>query len=240
MLGVDGRAGWPAPRPNGAAPGAGTTRRPGSAVVDHVRPGVRLRDGPVPLAAGRGAAEAAAGTRPQHEWQLAMAAAERLGAAPLLPRSTDLGRRRAAGLAATCRRGSQAGVLRGLTAREHEVLRLLAAGRTNREIARGVVHRAEDRQRARVEHPGQAGRGQPDRSRGHRAPGRPHRERGKLRRERERLRQERGGPVTAVTWWLSCRTAGGRQPVQDFARPGPRHAAGSASGAPTSGSQLRS
>jgi len=70
----------------------------------------------------------------QHEWRQAIDAAERLGARPLLAALTDLGRRgrlsRDEG-----RPGSQVNVLRGLTAREHEVLLLLAAGRTNREIA---------------------------------------------------------------------------------------------------------
>jgi DNA-binding CsgD family transcriptional regulator len=70
----------------------------------------------------------------QHEWRQAIDAAERLGARPLLAALTDLGRRgrlsRDEG-----RPGGQVNVLRGLTAREHEVLLLLAAGRTNREIA---------------------------------------------------------------------------------------------------------
>jgi DNA-binding CsgD family transcriptional regulator len=70
----------------------------------------------------------------QREWRQAIDAAERLGARPLLAALTDLGRRgrlsRDEG-----RPGGQVNVLRGLTAREHEVLLLLAAGRTNREIA---------------------------------------------------------------------------------------------------------
>jgi len=70
----------------------------------------------------------------QHEWRQAVGAAGQLGARPLLAALTDLGRRgrlsRGQG-----RPGDQVNVLRGLTAREHEVLRLLAVGRTNREIA---------------------------------------------------------------------------------------------------------
>ena len=70
----------------------------------------------------------------QHEWQQAMDTAERLGARPLLAALTDLGRRGRLGRDHE-RPGGQVNPLRGLTAREQEVLRLLAAGRTNREIA---------------------------------------------------------------------------------------------------------
>jgi DNA-binding CsgD family transcriptional regulator len=70
----------------------------------------------------------------QHEWQQAIDVADRLGARPLLAALTALGRRgrlsRDPG-----RPGGQVSVLGGLTAREDEVLRLLAAGRSNREIA---------------------------------------------------------------------------------------------------------
>jgi DNA-binding CsgD family transcriptional regulator len=70
--------------------------------------------------------------RAEHEWELAMATAERLGAVPLL---TAL-----AGLARRARLGPRPspyppGVLAGLTPREREVLLLLAEGRSNREIA---------------------------------------------------------------------------------------------------------
>jgi len=70
----------------------------------------------------------------QHEWQQAMDTAERLGARPLLAALTSLGRRGRLGRDHE-RPGGQMSPLRGLTAREQEVLRLLAAGRTNREIA---------------------------------------------------------------------------------------------------------
>jgi DNA-binding CsgD family transcriptional regulator len=70
----------------------------------------------------------------QHEWQQAMDAAERLGARPLLAALTNLGRRGRLGRDHE-RPGGQVNKLRGLTAREQEVLGLLAAGRTNREIA---------------------------------------------------------------------------------------------------------
>src|SRR5262250_1702909 len=70
----------------------------------------------------------------QHEWQLAVDTAERLGARSLLAALTDLGRRGRLSRDQD-RPGGQVNPLRGLTAREQEVLRLLAAGRTNREIA---------------------------------------------------------------------------------------------------------
>ena len=70
----------------------------------------------------------------QAEWQQAIDAAERLGARPLLAALTGLGRRGRLSRDQE-RPAGQVNVLPGLTAREHEVLRLLVAGRTNREIA---------------------------------------------------------------------------------------------------------
>jgi DNA-binding NarL/FixJ family response regulator len=64
-------------------------------------------------------------------WRLAVDAAERLGARPLRAALTDLARR--ARLDAHA--GSYSATMAGLTSREREVLRLIAAGRTNREIA---------------------------------------------------------------------------------------------------------
>jgi len=70
----------------------------------------------------------------QREWRQAIEVAEHLGALPLLAALTDLGRRGRLSRDQS-RPGRQVSVLRGLTAREHEVLLLLAAGRSNREIA---------------------------------------------------------------------------------------------------------
>jgi DNA-binding NarL/FixJ family response regulator len=71
----------------------------------------------------------------QQEWRQAIEVAERLGARPLRKVLTDLGRR--GRLTRDQEQGGRGAVspLRGLTAREQEVLRLLAAGRSNREIA---------------------------------------------------------------------------------------------------------
>jgi DNA-binding CsgD family transcriptional regulator len=71
----------------------------------------------------------------QEEWRQAIEVAERLGARPLRKVLADLGRR--GRLAREDEHGGRDPVspVRGLTAREQEVLRLLAAGRSNREIA---------------------------------------------------------------------------------------------------------
>ena len=60
--------------------------------------------------------------------------ADRLGAAPLRERIGSLARRARLGLPAVLSGGQPPGIL-GLTAREIEVLRLVAAGRSNRDIA---------------------------------------------------------------------------------------------------------
>jgi DNA-binding CsgD family transcriptional regulator len=70
----------------------------------------------------------------QEEWRQALDTAERLGARPLRKALNDLGRR------GRLTRDSEHGYrvvspLGGLTTREQEVLRLLATGRSNREIA---------------------------------------------------------------------------------------------------------
>jgi DNA-binding CsgD family transcriptional regulator/tetratricopeptide (TPR) repeat protein len=66
----------------------------------------------------------------QHAWQEAVTVAGRLGASRLRSALDDLGRRARLGQGAT-----RPGALSGLTSREVEVLRLLATGRSNREIA---------------------------------------------------------------------------------------------------------
>jgi DNA-binding NarL/FixJ family response regulator len=94
-------------------------------------------------------AEAGRRDEAQDEWRLAFETADRLGAAPLRAALSDLARRARlrtsvpsrAGAGPRSGAGPQSGAgplaspLAGLTAREHEVLRLLAAGRSNKEIA---------------------------------------------------------------------------------------------------------
>ena len=58
----------------------------------------------------------------------------------------------------------------GLAEGDMEVLRLVAAGRGNRGHRQRAVHLAQDRQRPRVQHPGQARRLHPHPSRCHRPP----------------------------------------------------------------------
>ncbi len=71
----------------------------------------------------------------EREWRLAVEVADRLGARPLRSALTDLGRRSRLSSGSNPAATRSASALRGLTAREAEVLRLLAAGRSNREIA---------------------------------------------------------------------------------------------------------
>jgi DNA-binding NarL/FixJ family response regulator len=71
----------------------------------------------------------------QQEWRQAVEVAEQLSARPLLVALTDLGRRGRLTREQEPAGRSPVSPLRGLTAREQEVLRLLAAGRSNREIA---------------------------------------------------------------------------------------------------------
>ncbi len=89
-------------------------------------------------------AEAGQRAEAEREWSLALAAADELGAAPLAAALRDLGRRarlgRQPGGPGSSHDGGGPGsnpadVLAGLTGRELEVLRLLVAGRSNREIA---------------------------------------------------------------------------------------------------------
>jgi DNA-binding NarL/FixJ family response regulator len=68
----------------------------------------------------------------QEEWRKALELAERLGARPLRKALNDLGRR---GRLTRGQERAAVSPLGGLTAREQEVLRLLATGRSNREIA---------------------------------------------------------------------------------------------------------
>jgi DNA-binding NarL/FixJ family response regulator len=77
-------------------------------------------------------AEAGDRDEAQRQWQLAMAAADELGATRLRAALADLGRRARLGPASRAVAGSPLSVLTG---RELEVLQALSVGRSNREIA---------------------------------------------------------------------------------------------------------
>jgi DNA-binding CsgD family transcriptional regulator len=77
-------------------------------------------------------AEAGDRDEAQNQWQLAVASADELGATRLRAALADLGRRARLGTGSRAVPGSPLSIL---TNRELEVLRSLAAGRTNREIA---------------------------------------------------------------------------------------------------------
>jgi DNA-binding CsgD family transcriptional regulator len=77
-------------------------------------------------------AEAGQRAEAEREWSQAVQVADELGAVPLRSALADLGRRARLGRQSG---GDGSGVLSGLTGREREVLRLLVAGRSNREIA---------------------------------------------------------------------------------------------------------
>jgi DNA-binding NarL/FixJ family response regulator len=70
----------------------------------------------------------------QREWEMAAEVATRLGAAPLLGALADLGRRARLGHGDGDGAAARPGRLAGLTSREREVLGLILAGRSNREI----------------------------------------------------------------------------------------------------------
>jgi len=77
-------------------------------------------------------AEAGQRAEAEQEWSQAVQVADELAATPLRSALADLGRRARLGRQDS---GGAPGVLSGLTGREREVLRLLVAGRSNREIA---------------------------------------------------------------------------------------------------------
>jgi len=77
-------------------------------------------------------AEAGRRDEAEEQWRQAAQAADRLGAKPLHRALDDLARRARIG---TVPEPRDSAALASLTSREREVLRLIAAGRSNREIA---------------------------------------------------------------------------------------------------------
>ncbi len=136
-LGVDGR-GWLA-RAEAEWRRAAGDNDPAAwqAVLDEFGPGYGYEAARSRWRLAEALAEAGRRDEAEHQWQLAVASADQLGAAPLRRALADLGRRLGlagpAGSAAAAAGGGR-GPLAALTAREVEVLRLLAAGHSNREI----------------------------------------------------------------------------------------------------------
>jgi DNA-binding CsgD family transcriptional regulator len=130
-IGVDGR-GWLA-RAEAELQRASGDNAPDHwrAVVDTFGPGFVYETARSQWRLAEALAEAGDRDEAQHQWRLAVAAADKLGATRLRAALADLGRRARLGTT----RAVAGSPLSVLTSREREVLRALAAGRSNREIA---------------------------------------------------------------------------------------------------------
>jgi DNA-binding CsgD family transcriptional regulator/tetratricopeptide (TPR) repeat protein len=140
VLGVDGR-GWLA-RAEAEFRRASGENEPAAwqAVLDTFGPAFRYEAARSRWRLAEALVEAGDRDAAQEQWALAVAAADQLGAAPLRRVLADLGRRArlsvgSAGGPGSGRPGAGRGPLAALTSREVEVLRLLVAGHSNREIA---------------------------------------------------------------------------------------------------------
>jgi DNA-binding CsgD family transcriptional regulator/tetratricopeptide (TPR) repeat protein len=147
VLGVDGR-GWLARAEAEWARAQGRNDPEAwQAVVDEFSPAYSYETARSRWRLAEALAEAGQRAEAEREWSLALGVAEQLDAAPLVSALHDLGRRArlsrpggASGSSGASAPGNGPGgrpaaALAGLTSRETEVLRLLVAGRSNREIA---------------------------------------------------------------------------------------------------------
>jgi DNA-binding CsgD family transcriptional regulator/tetratricopeptide (TPR) repeat protein len=138
VLGVDGE-GWLA-RAEAEFRRASGENEPGAwqAVLDTFGPAFRYEAARSRWRLAEALIEAGDRDGAQEQWALAVAAADQLGAAPLRRVLADLGRRARLSAGAGSgpgQPGAGRGPLAALTSREVEVLRLLVAGHSNREIA---------------------------------------------------------------------------------------------------------
>jgi len=131
-IGVDGR-GWLA-RAEAELRRAADDNAPDNwrAVVDTFGPGFVYETARSQWRLAEALAEAGERDEAQQQWQLAVAAADKLGAARLRAALADLGRRARLGPSSRAVAGSPLSIL---TSRELEVLQALASGKSNREIA---------------------------------------------------------------------------------------------------------
>jgi DNA-binding CsgD family transcriptional regulator/tetratricopeptide (TPR) repeat protein len=131
-IGVDGR-GWLA-RAEAELRRAADDNSPDSwrAVLETFGPGFAYEAARSQWRLAEALAEVGDRDEAQREWQLAVAAADKLGATRLRTALADLGRRARLGPSSRAVAGSPLSVLTG---RELEVLQALTAGRSNREIA---------------------------------------------------------------------------------------------------------
>jgi DNA-binding NarL/FixJ family response regulator len=131
-LGVDGR-GWPARAEAEFARAAGRNEPAAwQTVVSAFGPDYRYEAARSRWRLAEALAESGDRDAARQEWAAAVAVADELDAAPLRAALADLGRRARLGAAVN---GQAGRTLAALTDRELEVLRLIAAGRSNREIA---------------------------------------------------------------------------------------------------------
>jgi DNA-binding CsgD family transcriptional regulator len=132
ILGPEGR-GWlaRAEAEYGRAAG-GNTPQAWQAVLDAFGPAYVYEIARTRWRLAEALAEEGSRDEAEEQWRLAAQTADRLGAKPLRRALDDLARRARIGTAPDLPDGA---VLAALTSREREVLRLIAAGRSNREIA---------------------------------------------------------------------------------------------------------
>ena len=126
-------AGSPGPRRNTGRASGDNHPEAWQAVLDAFGPAYVYETARTRWRLAEALAEAGRRDEATEQWRLAAQTAEQLGARPLRAALDDLARRARIGTAPADTADGTA--LESLTSREREVLRLIAAGRSNREIA---------------------------------------------------------------------------------------------------------